>query len=439
MIGIHLAASAAVLGVFDARLLLIDLGVAAIALGPAVWYIGALTEERQRHAAQGLLLDVLAQPRNIEDTASDALLTLVEHGIADAGIIALAEESGEAAHVLAALGFPAGWERTAPSLALPRHDDAVVSRERDLDGWLAGLDCGPRPWVARVPLTSGGDTIGLLLLASRRAGVMRDRQLLRVVGRQLSAALDHAALYEAAYRRERDLEEQDLRRREFMAAISHEIRTPLTSIQAFADLLRADAVSLDESADQLLTSLTQGVDRLNRLVGDLIDLGRSGGQHEVHPAMGDVRAALWSAESVLRPAFLLREQGVSIEVPEHPLPANLDHRHLEQVVLSLLSNANRHAPAGGRVVVRAARADDGRIRIEVEDSGPGIDAANRGRIFEPYYRVTPADGSTVPGSGLGLAIARRLVDLQGGRIWVEDGEVGGARFCVEVREAVARP
>ena len=98
--------------------------------------------------------------------------------------------------------------------------------------WVAplGSTLGKRPWVARLPITSNGDLIGLLLLVSRKGGVLRDPVVLATIAAQAAAALDHAALYEAAYQRERDLEGQDQRRREFMGALSHEIRTAVAAI-----------------------------------------------------------------------------------------------------------------------------------------------------------------------------------------------------------------
>ena len=225
-----------------------------------------------------------------------------------------------------------------------------------------GSTLGKRPWVARLPITSNGDLIGLLLLVSRKGGVLRDPVVLATIAAQAAAALDHAALYEAAYQRERDLEGQDQRRREFMGALSHEIRTPLMSIQAFADLLRLDNESMDSGADELVSSLTYGVARLNRLVTDLIDLGRSGGQEfEIRLEVVDARQALQSAEETLRPAFLLREQTVTMDVPEGPLMAVADPHRLEQVVLAVLSNAARHAPSSSEIVLRATHTDAGRV------------------------------------------------------------------------------
>ena len=115
----------------------------------------------------------------------------------------------------------------------------------------------------------------------------------------------------------------------------------------------------------------------------------------------------------------------------------MDPRVLDQVTLNLLSNANRHSPAGGSITISARQVDTA-VRLEVADSGPGIPVAERELIFQPYYRIKREDGAAVPGSGLGLAVARRILEESGGRIWVEEREDGGARFCVEVRAAAPR-
>ena len=101
------------------------------------------------------------------------------------------------------------------------------------------------------------------------------------------------------------------------------------------------------------------------------------------------------------------------------------------MLLNLLSNANRFTPEEGSVTARASLTED-RVRIEVDDSGPGIDPADRAQIFQPFYRVQRDGAPEVPGSGLGLAVARRLIELQDGRIWVEDGPEQGSRFCIEL-------
>lgn len=434
---IHLAAISIIFDSLDWRLVAIDAGLLVLALVPAAWYIRSLSGERRRHAAQVVLVEVIAEPRNIGDAARGALETLLRARIADAGVIALTGEADDRLRVIAALGYPESWAKSAPT-ERQTGGGPLVHRVAATEPWLEPLRgrLGRRPWVARVPIVSHGDPIGLLFLVARSGGALRDRRVLRSVGAQVGAALGHAALYEASYQRERDLEAQDQRRREFLGAVSHEIRTPLMSIQAFADLLSLQQGALDGAAADMVLSLGSSVERLNRLVTDLIDLGRSGGQEfEVRVTEVDVREPIRRAEAVLRPAIMLREQGVVIDLPEAPLRALADADRLQQVILAVLANANRHAPPGSEITLAARRLEDGQtVRLEIRDNGAGISREDRERIFEPYYRVRGASGETVPGSGLGLAVARRLIEAQGGRIWVEPLASGdGACFCIDLR------
>jgi len=440
----HLAITLARDQELDLAIVAVDGGLAVLLLAATYAHLRALTRERQRHAFAMTLIDLTLQPRHVHDAAGRALMLIIESGLAETGLIAIAETGAPEMEPIAASGYPEGWVDTAPALPLPARDadPSLARHRREPHPWVDPLlvPLGARPWIATVPLVSHDEPIGLVLLAARRPGAMADRAMLRLVQAPLVAALHHGELFEATYQRERDLEDQATRHREFLAAMAHEVRTPLSSIRAFVDLLTIDGVAVAGAPggprSELVGSLTRGVERLSQLINDLLDVG------EVHdsalrvtPALIDVGETLRLAETVLRPAFMLREQSLSLELPETPMYAVADRRHLEQVMLNLLSNANRHTPKCGRIAVRAGPGESGYARIEVEDSGPGIEPTDRRRIFEPYYRVQRPGARSVPGSGLGLAVARRLTQLQGGRIWVEDAPDGGARFCVELRAA----
>ena len=429
----------------DPRVVAIDGGVAVLGLAAVAWYIGNVTDERMRHAVEAVLLEVLETPRNIRDTAAAAADVLVDEGVALAVAVAVTREDAEAPlEVVAASGYPDAWVGGAPPLRLA--DSGALHREDAGSGWLAPFawQLKRKGWIVRLQLTSGDEPIGVLLLVARKPGALRDRRVVRSLARQVAAALDHAALYEAAYARERDLVDQDARRREFLAAISHEIRTPLTSIQAFAELLELDRTSAaDDTAMQLVGSLKGGVDRLRMLVTDLINLGRSGTlEYPMTPADVDLPALVERSVSLMRPAFLLRRQELVLDLPAETPHVLADQQLLEQVVLNLLANANRHAPQGTTITLTTRATDRDRVVLEVDDVGNGVPAEFRERIFEPYFRVPDAVSGDIPGSGLGLAVARRLLQQMGGRIWVGDKPELGARFCVELRATVthsARP
>src|SRR5690606_32026454 len=155
-------------------------------------------------------------------------------------------------------------------------------------------------------------------------------------------------------------------------------------------------------------------------------LGRGGhASYTVQRVEVDLGDVVRSAEATLRPALMLREQSVELDLPPEGPVVLTDRRVMEQVTLNLISNANRHGPPGGAISVRLHTTSEGVVRLEVVDDGPGIPEAERERIFEPYYRIAKDAGVPVPGSGLGLAVARQLLDECGGRIWVEAEPDGG--------------
>jgi signal transduction histidine kinase len=439
----HLAAASRLIGgdvdQVQRALLWSDATLALVLLLAVAWYVRRLVRERRRHALVEVLVDALSVPASIESTAEVALETLLGAQVASAGILGVISGDDDASELtpLAVAGARRGWSAEAGKS--PRLAPEPEMRREPITGdpWLLGLEVtvGRTPWVARIPIVRGDEALGQLLLASPDRGWLRDRALLYTIGTILAAALDHGRQYQVAFERTRDLEEQNARRREFLYAIAHELRSPLTSIQAFAELLDSDRSLLNGDHELLMSSLARGVDRLATFVNDLLDLGRVESGLRVQVSTIDVSEALRGVETMLRPAFMAREQALTIDLPEDALRAQGDERALEQVMLNLLSNANRFTPSRGAVTVRAALTE-GRVRIEVHDSGPGIDALDRQRIFEPFYRVQRAGAPEVPGSGLGLAVARRLTELQGGRIWVEGTPGSGSCFFVELPGAM---
>lgn len=442
LLGAQAAALAVLLRIEDLRDLALLGGahavVAVLLLAGLAWHLHSLNRERRRQAIIEALIDALSAPSTIEATAEATLAVLVGSGVGRAGLVAVLNTDEDDLRTLApvaAIGARRGWNGEAIEVDA-RSTAAATRRERVTDDpWLLGFEglIGRRPWVTRLPIERGDEQLGALVLAAKRRGWLGDRVLMRTASTTLAAALDHGRQYRFAFERTRDLEEQNARRREFLYAIAHELRSPLTSIQAFAELLTTDRTLIDGDSDLLLSSLSRGVDRLAAFVNDLLDLGHvEDGTLTIHVGPMDVTEALRGAEMILRPSFMARDQALTLETPDAPIRAIGDERALEQVMLNLLSNANRFTPARGAVTVRVTD-HDGRVRIEVQDSGPGIDPRDRQQVFEPFYRVHRSGAPEVPGSGLGLAVARRLTETMGGRIWVEATEgAPGSVFCVEL-------
>jgi signal transduction histidine kinase len=210
--------------------------------------------------------------------------------------------------------------------------------------------------------------------------------------------------------------------------VAHELRTPLTSLGMAVHLVLDESLTgpLVPKKVELLLTARDDVERLQRLVDDLLDLSRlQEGAVALHREVVPVEALVEAAVGPLRDAA--RERAITLDCPIGELPPlHVDRERATLVIANLVSNAIRYTAPGGRVTVRAAAVDDG-VRVEVEDEGPGVPEPWRERIFDKFTRL-PDDAAA--GTGLGLSIAREIVHAHGGRIGVEPGARGGARFWV---------
>jgi signal transduction histidine kinase len=226
----------------------------------------------------------------------------------------------------------------------------------------------------------------------------------------------------------RELEAVNRHKSEFLANMSHELRTPLNAIIGFSQVLREQLFGeVNEKQKEYLDDILGSGNHLLALINDILDLSKvEAGQIELELAPFSLREALE------RGVVMVREQamndGVQVELaaaPEVDIVTG-DERRIRQVIFNLLSNAVKFTPAGGAVDVSAAQVD-GEVRVSVADTGPGIAPEDHERIFEEFQQ-TEAGIEQREGTGLGLALSKRLVELHGGRIWV-DSEVGsGSTF-----------
>ncbi|KHL17060.1 signal transduction histidine kinase [Mumia flava] len=225
----------------------------------------------------------------------------------------------------------------------------------------------------------------------------------------------------------RDLDAVDRQRRELVANVSHELRTPLAGLCAVLENL-ADGVGPADPA-ALRVALDQA-ERLSALVEDLLDLARvDAGKAPLDPERVALRTLL--ADAVREAEGLGRPVSYAVAIDPTDLEVEADPARLHQLVANLLDNASRHSPAGASVRVTARR-HGARVRLEILDSGPGVEQQDRDRVFEPFGTLSATEGGG--GTGLGLAIARWVTDLHGGTIGFvnpEPGEPGG-RVRVEL-------
>jgi two-component system sensor histidine kinase KdpD len=211
-----------------------------------------------------------------------------------------------------------------------------------------------------------------------------------------------------------------------LRAVTHNLRTPLASIKASVSGLRQpEATFADEDRAELLAEIEEEADRLDRLVTNLLDASRleAGGVIvSRHPQ--DLAELIGAVVDRIQARLGLAGRQLKLEIPDELPPVSCDYTQIDQVVTNLLENAVVHTPPGTAVVARAQR-QNGAVRVEIVDSGPGIPPADRERLFRPFER-----GRTrAPGTGLGLTIARGFVEAHGGKLWLEDrGTETGSRF-----------
>jgi two-component system phosphate regulon sensor histidine kinase PhoR len=226
-------------------------------------------------------------------------------------------------------------------------------------------------------------------------------------------------------------------RRDFVANASHELRTPLTAIRGFAEILADNEVARDTQV-QYLRIIVQHAERLSRLADDLLSLSTvEGGAAALRLEPLDVGSAADRVLTSLEPLFAERKVTAK-RAFSGPVRATADARLLEQVLTNLLDNAAKYTEPGGRIAVRAEVLAD-TVRVSVEDTGMGIPAADRHRIFERFYRVDKAHSRTRGGTGLGLAIVRNGVEAMGGEVGVDSTPGRGSTFYFTLRRAPETP
>jgi K+-sensing histidine kinase KdpD len=274
--------------------------------------------------------------------------------------------------------------------------------------------------------------------AERRAReAQASRQEIARLYQELEAAFDRASEAEALRRNEQT-------KAALLDALSHNLRTPLTAIKASvtalisAATLKKDAALSREGHDELLAIIDEESDRLNRFIEGLSVAGtdpqaltpKTIGIDEV------LRAGLSRAET------LTRDYVVELDIAGTPPMVTVDPASMVEVLYIALDNASKYAPPGSTIRVSAAAAD-GNVELSIEDEGPGIPEGSREQVFEKFYRI-PGRQSHDPrrkGIGLGLPIARRLVEAQGGRIWVESSSADKGtvvRATLPIAESVSQ-
>ncbi len=337
-----------------------------------------------------------------------ALIVSTVHDAFDLHSVVLLLPSGTRLEVAATAGEPLTGDKISRITQAP-------GRPTSLGTSSAGAD-----EVQTVALSATGRPVGLLAITGRILS-RHDHDLLLTFANHIALTVERAQLRDQAMRTEL-LEEIDRLQKTLMGAISHDLRTPLATIKISASTLGNPEADLgNEQRRELLELIEEQVDRLNRLVTNLLDMSRV--QSGALELRREPIAVVDLVSEALRGLGHAGEGRFALDLAEDLPLVDVDHLLIGQVLTNLLENASRYAPDNTPITVSARARDNGRVEVSVTDSGPGVRPGDRAVVFQMFT------GRSEGGSGVGLWIARAFVEAHGGTIWVEDADGHGARFC----------
>ena len=325
--------------------------------------------------------------------------------------------------------------------ALGRPMELPDLRDVPLDLYLNVLAQGGWRSLVAVPMLREGRIVGAMVVGRRAPGHVPQEicDLLETFAGQSALALINAQLYRQLERQSAALEVASRHKSEFLASMSHELRTPLNAIIGFSEvLLERMFGELNERQDDYLRDIWSSGKHLLELLNDILDLSKiEAGQMVLNRSEFAVRECLEYCLSMVRERALKQRILLSLEVNPEVALLDADRLRFRQVVLNLLSNAVKFTPDGGRVDVRASVRDQDLV-VEVADTGPGVAAEDHRRIFDAFQQGAQRSEQT-EGTGLGLTLSKRILELHGGRIWVESEPGQGSTFGVALPTGSVEP
>jgi signal transduction histidine kinase len=307
-----------------------------------------------------------------------------------------------------------------------QHDDA--SRVHD-----AILRAGFRALLT-IPLLGADRIVGALVVRRKEPGEFPKRtvDLLQTFGAQSALAIQNARLFHEIEAKGRQIAIASQHKSQFVANMSHELRTPLAAMLGYAELLKENIYgALPEKATPIIARVQSNGQHLLGLINTVLDIAKiESGQFELNFS----EYALSSMIETVRVATESLAEGKKLALKTDVakgLPHGLgDEQRLTQVLLNLVGNAIKFTDTGEVLIM--ARAANGRFTVAVSDTGPGIPPEERDKVFEKFHQIDNSSTRTKGGTGLGLAIAKDIVEMHGGRIWVESILGQGATFSIEV-------
>jgi GAF domain-containing protein len=290
------------------------------------------------------------------------------------------------------------------------------------------------------PLLRGEDIVGMLAVRRRTPGEFAKNtvDIITTFAAQSALAILNARLFHEIEDKSRQLEIASQHKSQFLANMSHELRTPLNAILGYTELM-ADGAYGEPSEKMLgiLKRLEANGKHLLGLINDVLDLSKvEAGQLELELSDYCMQDIAQTVRSTLEPLAADKKLGFKVEVAPHLPSGRGDGRRLTQVLINLVGNAIKFTDAG-EVAIKA-EANNGSFHVSVRDTGPGISAADQAKLFQEFQQADNAITRKKGGTGLGLAISKRIIEMHGGKIWVESQPGQGSTFAFTLPVIVER-
>jgi signal transduction histidine kinase/CheY-like chemotaxis protein len=317
-----------------------------------------------------------------------------------------------------------GEVRQAPDLDAQTPDPHVDALRRH--GW--------RSMVA-VPLRREDEIIGVLVIRRHVRGALPEDtlRLLKTLASQSAVAIHNARVYRQLEQKTHELEVASQHKSDFLASMSHELRTPLNAVIGFSDVLLDRMFGeLNERQDEYVRDIRNSGRHLLELINEILDLSKvEAGQMELDLDAVSIPELIEHGLAMVRERAVGHGISLAFEVDPEVDTVVADELKLKQVIVNLLSNAVKFTRDGGAVTVTALRVGD-EVQVSVGDTGIGIAAAEQERVFEAFQRGGRAARTSTEGTGLGLTLSKRIVDLHGGRLWMESEPGVGSTFSFAI-------